>query len=77
MAEPEPAGAEPEDGTVDFFVQLLTKMKIKPANAREYAEGLAAQEQRGFFNVHITCAWVFYGVILLRSGAHTRHRLAR
>ena len=44
MAEPEPAGAEPEDGTVDFFVQLLTKMKIKPANAREYAEGLAAQE---------------------------------
>ena len=31
------------DGTVEFFVQLLTSMKIKPDKAREYSEGLVAQ----------------------------------
>ena len=50
MAEPEPESLEePEDGTVEFFVQLLTKIfggpkKIKPEKAREYAEGLVAAD---------------------------------
>ena len=41
--EPEPAGKHAEDGTVEYFVQLLSKMKIKPGKAREYAESLVAQ----------------------------------
>ena len=50
MAEHEPESLEePEDGTVEFFVQLLTKIfggpkKIKPEKAREYAEGLVAAD---------------------------------
>ena len=33
MAEPEPESLEePEDGTVEFFVQLLTRMNIEPAH---------------------------------------------
>ena len=36
------------DGSVEFFVRLLTKIfgdkKIKPAKAREYAEGLVAAD---------------------------------
>eukprot|EP01045_Picozoa_sp_COSAG04_P015874 COSAG04_NODE_1287_length_7366_cov_18.273153_3_plen_1522_part_00 len=36
-------GEHAEDGTAEFFVQLLAKMKIKPGKAREYAESLVAQ----------------------------------
>ena len=50
-AEPEPESAdELEDGSVEFFVQLLTKMEISPDKAREYAEGLVADgyDEDGF-----------------------------
>eukprot|EP01045_Picozoa_sp_COSAG04_P017879 COSAG04_NODE_1615_length_6161_cov_12.229712_1_plen_35_part_10 len=32
------------DGSVEFFVALLGEMKIKAANAAEYAERLAADD---------------------------------
>ena len=35
---------DPEDGTVEFFTQLLEKMGIKAAKAEKYAKGLVEEE---------------------------------
>eukprot|EP01046_Picozoa_sp_COSAG06_P088885 COSAG06_NODE_35287_length_462_cov_0.531680_1_plen_132_part_10 len=43
------------DGSVEFFINYLGQMKIKPENAKRYAEALAAQDYDLELFAELTC----------------------